>query len=94
MPGASLSQVTLIGAIGLVNLYTFIVYFIDKRRAVKRKRRISEKHLLTATFLLGGIGAALAMSFFRHKTQTLKFKISAPIGVVIAISALGVLFLY
>jgi len=94
VPLDNLTQVTLIGALGLVNLYTFIVYYIDKRRAVKRKRRISEKHLLTATFLFGGIGAALAMSLFRHKTQTLKFKISAPIGILITISALGFVFLY
>jgi len=71
-----------------------MLYFIDKRRAVKRKRRISEKHLLTVTFLFGGIGAALAMSLFHHKTQTLKFKISAPIGVLIAIGALLFVFLY
>jgi len=90
----NLSQVTLIGALGLVNLYTFMIYFIDKRRTIKRKRRISEKHLLTATFLFGGIGATLAMFLFRHKTQTLKFKISAPIGVLIAIGALGFMFLY
>ena len=77
-----------------INLYTFVLYFIDKRKAVKKKRRISEKQLLIPTYLFGGIGAAVAMSTFRHKTQTTTFKISRPLGVLITVSALYLIFLY
>jgi hypothetical protein len=38
----------LIGALALTNLYAFILMGIDKRKAVKGARRISEKALLTA----------------------------------------------
>ena len=68
--------------LGLINLYTFILYFLDKRRAIARKSRIPEKKLLTFTFLFGGIGAVFGMSVFHHKTKTRKFKISVPIAFI------------
>ncbi|SHE50482.1 Uncharacterized membrane protein YsdA, DUF1294 family [Atopostipes suicloacalis DSM 15692] len=74
--------------LGLINLYTFILYFVDKRRAIARKHRIPEKKLLTFTFLFGGIGAILGMSVFRHKTKTLKFKISAPLAFIFTMLSL------
>jgi len=78
--------------IGIINLYTFILYFVDKKGAEKRKQRIPEKKLLTFTFLLGGIGAFLAMSIFRHKTQTFKFKISAPLAFIITVVSIVIIF--
>lgn len=78
--------------IGIINLYTFILYLVDKKRAEKRKRRIPEKKLLTSTFLLGGIGAVLAMSIFRHKTQTFKFKIGAPLAFIITVVSIVMIF--
>ena len=53
----------------VVSLLTFCVYGIDKRKAKKEKRRISEKTLLTMSFLGGAIGGFLAMLKFRHKTK-------------------------
>ena len=69
----------------LSNLFTFALYGIDKRRAVKNKWRISEGTLLFFTLALGGIGAFFGMYFLRHKTKKLKFKISVVLGVVIAL---------
>jgi uncharacterized membrane protein YsdA (DUF1294 family) len=74
--------------LGLINLYTFILYFLDKKYAIASKRRISEKKLLTFTFLFGGIGAVLGMSIFHHKTKTLKFKISAPLAFIFTMLSL------
>lgn len=87
-------QWLLLFLIASINLYTFSLYFIDKRKAIKNKRRISEKQLLIPTYLFGGLGAAFAMSVFRHKTQTTKFKISALLGVFITIGALSLIFYY
>ena len=64
----------------LTNALTFALFAIDKRKAVKNKWRISEKALLTATIVFGGLGAVAAMYFIRHKTQKRKFKITAIIG--------------
>ncbi|KUE73639.1 hypothetical protein AUQ37_01655 [Candidatus Methanomethylophilus sp. 1R26] len=56
----------------LLNLISFAVYGIDKRRAVKGEWRIKESTLL----LLGLIapwGAVAGMHAFRHKTRKRKF---------------------
>ena len=69
----------------IVNLLVFLLYGVDKRRAKKGQWRIPEKTLLTGTWLLGGVGAWLAMRAFRHKTKHMAFQISAPVGAVISL---------
>lgn len=86
------TQITLLIFISLVNLYTFILYFMDKRKAKKHLPRISEKKLLTASFLLGGIGAAFGMYSVRHKTKHLKFKLSIPIALLVTLGVLYFIF--
>ncbi|WP_423189788.1 DUF1294 domain-containing protein [Alkalibacterium sp. f15] len=76
--------------IGFMNVFTFGIYYIDKRRAINHKYRISEKTLLLSSFALGGIGAWLSMTIFRHKTQHALFKYSLPVA---AISTLGVIYM-
>jgi len=68
-----------------VNLLTFFLYLMDKRRAVKGKWRIRERVLLFFTLACGGIGAVLGMWVLRHKTQNRKFRVVAVIGLVIAL---------
>ena len=69
----------------LVNVLTFALYALDKRRAIKNKWRISERTLILFTLACGGIGACLGMYGLRHKKNKLKFKISVVIGLIIAI---------
>jgi len=69
----------------LINLFTFLLYVIDKRKAVKNKWRISEGTLLFFTLACGGIGACLGMRLARHKTRNRKFKFAAVIGLMIAL---------
>ncbi|WP_259132297.1 DUF1294 domain-containing protein [Chryseobacterium ginsenosidimutans] len=57
----------------IINIISFIIFGIDKQKAVKHKRRISELNLLILTFLGGTIGAILAMLFFRHKISKTSF---------------------
>lgn len=68
-----------------VNLITFILYGVDKRRARKGQWRIPEKTLLLGTWLLGGVGAFAAMRMFRHKTKHIAFAVSAPVGAVLSL---------
>ena len=72
-----------------VNLIVFALYGIDKRRAKKGAWRIPEKTLLTGTWLLGGVGAWLAMRTFRHKTKHIAFQVSAPVGAVLSIALMA-----
>lgn len=57
-----------------VNLLTFAVFWLDKRRAQKGKRRLSERELLGWTAVGGSFGAYLAMRRFRHKTRKRSFR--------------------
>jgi len=69
----------------LINIVAFLLYVIDKRKAVKGKWRISEKTLLFFTIACGGIGALLGMCVARHKTRNWKIRVAAVIGLIIAL---------
>ena len=77
------------GAWLVINLITFILYGVDKRRAKKGAWRIPEKTLLPGTWLLGGVGAWLAMRTFRHKTKHIAFQVSAPVGAVLSLTLMA-----
>lgn len=59
----------------IMSLLTFFAYGVDKHKAIKHKRRIPEKTLITLGLCLGSVGAILGMVLFRHKTNKLKFKL-------------------
>lgn len=69
----------------VINLTVFALYGVDKSRAKRGAWRIPEKTLLLGTWLLGGVGAWLAMRMFRHKTKHTAFTISAPCGAVLSL---------
>ena len=62
-----------------INLLTFLVYGIDKRKAKKGRWRIPEATLLLLAAIGGSIGALLGMQAFRHKTKHKKFLIGVPL---------------
>ena len=68
----------------LVNIFTFCLYVVDKKRAVKNKWRVSENMLILFTLSCGGVGAFLGMRFMKHKTQKQKFKLAVVLGLIIA----------
>ena len=70
----------------VINLVVFALYGVDKRRARRGAWRIPERTLLTGTWLLGGVGAWLAMRAFRHKTQHRTFQVSASLGAVLSLT--------
>ena len=67
-----------------VNIISFFLYVIDKRRAQKNKWRISEKTLLFFTLACGGVGALLCMRYARHKTNKSIFRFAVLLGIIIA----------
>ena len=73
----------------VINLTVFALYGVDKSRAKRGAWRIPEKTLLTGTWLLGGVGAWLAMRMFRHKTKYTAFTISAPCGAVLSLAVMA-----
>lgn len=59
----------------LINYIAFSLFHLDKERAMKGKRRISEKNLLTIAAFGGTVGAWVGMNKYRHKTKKLSFKL-------------------
>lgn len=58
----------------IINYIAFSLYHLDKERAIKGKRRISEKKLLTIVAFGGTLGAWIGMNKYRHKTKKRSFK--------------------
>lgn len=69
--------------LALWNGLVFLLYGIDKKRAMTDQWRISEKTLLLCAFLMGSVGAFFGMRVFRHKTKHLTFQILVPVAVVL-----------
>lgn len=65
-----------------VNLIAFFMMGIDKNKAVRDVRRISEKSLLTACGLFAALGGLIGMYVFHHKTRKLKFKLGVPLMLI------------
>ena len=53
----------------VVNVWTMLCFWQDKRRAVAGERRIREADLLALALVGGSPGAFLARHLFRHKTR-------------------------
>lgn len=77
----------------LINLVGFAVMGIDKRKAQKKKYRISEKALFTVALLGGSLGTTVGMNYFRHKTKHWYFKYGMPlilmVQIVLGIAVVG-----
>ncbi len=71
-----------------INLFTFIIYGIDKFKSIKNDKsimRISELTLFIVTFIGGTVGAVLSMILFRHKIKKLSFIVKFIIIVIFQI---------
>ncbi|MCI5774410.1 MAG: DUF1294 domain-containing protein [Erysipelotrichaceae bacterium] len=69
----------------VINILTFMVFGIDKLKAIKHQWRIAEKTLLLLSVLGGSIGALLGMMIFHHKVQKFKFSWGIPLITIIQI---------
>ena len=76
-----------------INLVTFAVYGIDKRRARRGAWRVPEKTLFLLPLLGGSIGALLGIRVFRHKTKHWYFVWGVP-AILLAQIALAAWLLY
>jgi uncharacterized membrane protein YsdA (DUF1294 family) len=79
----------LIAYLIFINVFTFVVYGVDKRKAKKHLWRIPEATLIGLALIGGSVGAFLGMRLFHHKTKHVKFYVGVPaiflIELVIAI---------
>jgi uncharacterized membrane protein YsdA (DUF1294 family)/cold shock CspA family protein len=75
-----------------LNVATFAVYALDKRRASSSgSRRVPEATLLSLAALGGSPGALAAMYAFRHKTRKASFWL--PLALIVAAQGAALLYL-
>ena len=67
----------------VINVIAIFMCFLDKRKAIKNKKRISEKTLFLVSILGGCYLFYLGMYLFHHKTKKLKFSLGIPLIIVI-----------
>jgi len=71
-----------------INVLSFIVYGIDKRLALKKQQRISERELHTFALIGGFLGATLSMAIFSHKVSKSSFLIKHILIILVWIIAI------
>ncbi|MFI3170788.1 MAG: DUF1294 domain-containing protein [Eubacteriales bacterium] len=71
----------------VINIVAFVLYGVDKQKAIKHQWRIPEKTLFLVAILGGTLGAIFGMQFFRHKTKHWSFKLGLPM--ILLIQVLG-----
>jgi len=69
----------------LINLITFFIMWVDKKKAKWGKWRIQEKTLFILSAIGGSIGGIIGMYTFRHKTKKMRFKVGFPLILIIQI---------
>jgi uncharacterized membrane protein YsdA (DUF1294 family) len=77
-----------IPALILVNLWTVLRFWQDKRRALSGERRIPESDLLGLALIGGSPGALLARKLFRHKTRKEPFSTQLLVIVALQLGAM------
>ncbi len=82
--------------LAIINIITFILFGIDKLKAIKNRYRIPEFTLILFSFLFGALGGIFGMYVFRHKTLKPKFFITVPLLLLLQIGViiLGLWFFY
>ena len=76
----------LIAYLLIINIVSFAMMGIDKHKAVKGKRRISERALFISVILGGSLGGIYGIYAFRHKTLRKKFTIGFPLILVLQVA--------
>ena len=76
-------QQLLIYYIAAVSFVTFLLWGVDKFKAVRRQWRIPERWLYLLVIFGGAFGALAGMLTFRHKTRKISFWITVIISCMV-----------
>ena len=87
-------QIIILSYLVVINLIAFVLYGIDKKRAIRNEHRIRESVLLWIARLGGAIGSWLGIKIFRHKTKHTKFRVIVPLWMIIWVMFIGVFEIY
>ncbi len=76
------------GYLSVVNLLSFSLMALDKRKARLGRWRIPERTLLLLDLFGGSLGGLLGMALFRHKTKHWRFAVLVPLLFTLQAAAL------
>lgn len=77
--------------LAFINIFAVVITVADKKRAERRKWRVSEAMLLFVSAVGGGVSMYVTMRLIHHKTRKLKFMLGIPI--IVAFELIIVLYL-
>lgn len=80
-----LDRIIIIYLIG-INIIAFILYGVDKIKAVAGKWRVTEASLIGIATIGGCFGAFIGMRVWHHKTRKLMFQVLVPLLIIIWIA--------
>lgn len=66
-----------------VSLLTWILFGLDKWKAIHGKWRIRESTLLGLSLIGGAAGGLAGMYLFRHKIRKMRFRIGVPLMLLV-----------
>lgn len=94
MEKQTLENIALLLLLGM-NVLSFVLMGVDKRRARQNRWRISERTLLLVSGLFGSLGGLLGMRCFHHKTKHRRFAVGIPVMLVVqTLLLLGLAYRY
>lgn len=76
-------EIYLLVYLAFINLLSFILFGIDKRKAKRKEWRIPESSLFGVSILGGSTGSLIGMVIFKHKLSKKPFYIGIPLIIII-----------
>ena len=67
----------------VINITSFIMFRVDKRKSEKNLYRINENTLLLLCLFGGAIGGLMGMVVFKHKLGKKRFYIGIPVLIIL-----------
>lgn len=69
----------------IIHIITFVLFAVDKWKAIHGRWRIRTMTLMSFAFVGGTVGGLLAMYVFRHKTKTRSFTVGLPVMLAVQV---------
>lgn len=82
-------MIPIVAFYAVISVIAYITYAIDKKAAIKNRRRVSEKSLHLLGVVGGWPGALLAQQRLRHKTQKTTFQLIFWLTVALNLACVG-----
>lgn len=72
-----------------VNVIVILLFWFDKKRAIKNQQRVSEKSLITVGLLGLHVGTVFARRWLKHKTVSLSFNSKVLLSQYVLLALVG-----